>query len=263
MRADPCLSVVTISYQDPDGLRRTTDSVARQSYRAIEHIVIDGGSGPEVTDYLTHASPAYWESVPDGGRYDAMNKGIAHATGDVVWLMHSGDCFAGDDAAAAGMAALGARPRGRWGYGKARIVGDPAREGLVWGYSPFDMRGFALGVRPIPHQATLFGADLLDRLGPYDTEFGLAADHLYMLVAATVEPPVVIDDVLCDFDAGGAGSTRSQRDHFADIRRAWDRADYYPFGRRDAATVYSTLVQWTARAKQVVRGVRVGTGAPS
>lgn len=189
MRADPSLSVVTISFRDLDGLRRTTESVARQRYPAIEHIVIDGGSGPEVTDYLTRNSPSYWESKPDAGRYDAMNKGISHATGDVVWLMHSGDCFAGPDAAAAGIAALGARPRNCWGYGKARIVGDPAREGLIWGYSPFDLRGFALGVRPIPHQAALFGADLLDRLGPYDTEFGLAADHLYMLGAATVETP--------------------------------------------------------------------------
>lgn len=263
MRAEPCLSVVTISYKDLDGLRRTTESVARQSYGAIEHIVIDGGSGPEVTDYLTRTSPSYWESTPDRGRYDAMNKGIAHATGDVVWLMHSGDCFSGVDAAAVGMAALGARPRSRWAYGKARIVGDPNREGLIWGYTPFDLRGFALGIRPIPHQATLFGADLLDRLGPYDTEFGLAADHLYMLGAATVEHPVVIDEILCDFDAGGAGSTRSQRDHYDDIRRAWDRANYYPFGRKDASTIYSKMVELTARAKQVVRGKRVGAGEPT
>ena len=179
-----------------------------------------------------------------------------------MWLLHSGDCFAGVDSAAAGMAALGARPRNHWGYGKARIIGDPAREGLIWGYDPFDIRGFALGVRPIPHQATLFGADLVDRLGPYDTDFGLAADHLYMLEAAKVTAPVVIDEVLCDFDAGGAGSTRSQREHYDDIRRAWDRAQYYPLGRKDASTVYSRLVQLTARAKQVVRTGRVGAGEP-
>lgn len=255
MPAEPRLSVVTISYRDPLGLKRTLESVAAQTYPSIEHIVIDGGSGAEVAEMLSRASPSYWQSEKDGGRYDAMNQGISHASGDVVWLMHSGDCFADAESAATGMRTLDASGtvRDRWGYGSVRIVGDPSREGRVWGYSPFDMHRFALGVRPIPHQAALFGVDLLDRLGPYDTEFGLAADHLFMLKAARLEAPVMIDDVLCDFDAGGAGSVRPQHEHYADIRRAWDVAGYYPFGRRDVATAYSRLIQTTAGAKQLVR----------
>ncbi|SNT40705.1 glycosyltransferase family 2 protein [Rhodococcoides kyotonense] len=250
---EPTLSVVTISYRDPIGLARTLQSVAEQTYPSIEHIVIDGGSGDDVVEMLTEASPSYWHSRPDGGRYDAMNQGIARASGDVVWLMHSGDCFADADSAGIGVRGLGSGIRDRWGYGQVRIVGDPSRDGKVWGYSPFDMDGFALGVRPIPHQAALFGVDLLGRLGEYDTDFGLAADHLFMLRAATVEQPLVIDHVLCDFDASGAGSTRPQREHFADVRRAWDVAEYYPLGRRSRAVAYSRVLQASAKAKHLVR----------
>ncbi|WP_072803507.1 glycosyltransferase family 2 protein [Rhodococcoides yunnanense] len=255
MPSDIVLSVVTISYQDVAGLARTLESVAEQTYGRIEHIVVDGGSGQDVTDLLARANPSYWQSQPDGGRYDAMNQGIARATGDVVWLMHSGDTFADPTSAATGVRALGTGGdvRGRWGHGRVRIVGDPARDGTVWGYGPFDLRKFALGVRPIPHQATLFGVDLLDALGPYDTDFGLAADHLLMLEAAAVTSPVIIDDVLCDFDAGGAGSTRPQSEHYADVRRAWDAAGYYPFGNRRVASAYSRVLEHSARLKQLVR----------
>ncbi|WP_415976052.1 glycosyltransferase [Rhodococcus sp. 077-4] len=257
MPSDATLSVVTISFEDPAGLTRTLRSVAEQTYGPIEHIVIDGGSGPDVETLLHQADPSYWQSRPDGGRYDAMNQGIDRATGDVVWLMHSGDCFAGSGSATVAMSALNAAGsvRERWGYGRVRIVGDPTREGLEWGYNPFEMRNFALGIRPIPHQAALFGMDLVRRVGPYDVNFGLAADHLYMLKAAQLELPVVIDAVLCDFDAGGAGSIRPQHEHFADIRRSWDLAGYYPWGRRDITAVASRVVEYSARSKQIARSV--------
>jgi glycosyltransferase involved in cell wall biosynthesis len=257
MPTDATLSVITISYRDLAGLTRTLESVAEQTYAPVEHIVIDGGSGPSVEQLLERANPSYWQSEPDGGRYDAMNQGIDRATGDVVWLMHSGDCFAARNSAEIGMAALsaGGAVRDRWGYGRARIVGDPLREGLEWGYSPFELRNFALGIRPIPHQAALFGMDLVRQLGHYDVGFGLAADHLYMLEAAQREQPVVIDAVLCDFDAGGAGSVRPQREHFADIRRSWDVTGYYPWRGRSLTTVASRIVEYTARSKHTARSV--------
>lgn len=257
MSTEAALSVITISYHDPDGLSRTLRSVAEQTYSPLEHIVIDGGSGDDVAKMLENARLSYWQSQPDAGRYDAMNQGIDRATGDVVWLMHSGDCFAARDSASLGMAALNesGAARDRWGYGRARIVGDPNREGLEWGYSPFEMRNFALGIRPIPHQAALFGMNLVRGLGHYDVHFGLAADHLYMLKAAQRQRPVVIDAVLCEFDAGGAGSVRPQHEHFADIRRAWDSVGYYPWHQRDVTVLASRAIEYTARSKQLARSL--------
>jgi hypothetical protein len=65
----PTVSVITISFQDLDGLKRTVDSVRAQRYEGrIEHIVIDGGSGDDVVKYLSEIEPgfAYWQSEPDG-----------------------------------------------------------------------------------------------------------------------------------------------------------------------------------------------------
>ncbi|MET0929950.1 MAG: hypothetical protein ABWX74_10540, partial [Aeromicrobium sp.] len=184
-----------------------------------------------------------------------MNQGIARAGGEVLWFMHSSDTFADPDAVGSAVGALsGSGPvRDAWGYGAARIVGDDPRAGTVWSSAPFEPRGFALGVRPIPHQAAFFGADLVARLGGYSTDFGLAADHLFMLAASGLAAPVVLDRVVCDFDAGGAGTVRPQHEHFDDVRRAWDELGRYPVAGRATSRAWSRAVEWTARAKQTAR----------
>ncbi|WP_231111313.1 glycosyltransferase, partial [Mycobacterium avium] len=98
----PTVSVITISLNDLEGLKSTVESVRAQRYGGrIEHIVIDGGSGDAVVEYLS-GDPgfAYWQSQPDNGRYDAMNQGIAHSSGDLLWFMHSTDRFSDPDAVA-------------------------------------------------------------------------------------------------------------------------------------------------------------------
>lgn len=89
------LSIITINYNNLDGLRRTIDSVICQTWKDYEWIVIDGGStdGSKelIEQYQEHF--AYWCSEPDRGIYHAMNKGIAKAIGDYLIFMNSGDAF--------------------------------------------------------------------------------------------------------------------------------------------------------------------------
>lgn len=88
-------SIITINYNNRDGLRKTIESVVSQSYKDFEYIVIDGGStdgSREVIDkYAEHID--YWVSEPDKGIYNAMNKGIKMAHGDYLNFMNSGDYF--------------------------------------------------------------------------------------------------------------------------------------------------------------------------
>ena len=90
------LSIITINYNNKDGLQKTIDSVICQTWRDFEWIIIDGGStdGSKelIEKYQQHF--AYWCSEPDKGVYNAMNKGIAKAKGEYVNFMNSGDCFA-------------------------------------------------------------------------------------------------------------------------------------------------------------------------
>lgn len=89
------LSVITITYNDVEGFRRTVESVESQTWRGFEWIVIDGGSSDGTKVYLESLNPQpdYWVSEPDRGVYDAMNKGIAQAKGEYLLFMNGGDSF--------------------------------------------------------------------------------------------------------------------------------------------------------------------------
>lgn len=93
------LSIVTINFNDAAGLRKTVESVARQTFSDLEFIVIDGGSTDASTDVIREfqESIAYWVSEKDEGIYHAMNKGIAKSRGNYVLFLNSGDSFASDD----------------------------------------------------------------------------------------------------------------------------------------------------------------------
>ncbi len=89
------LSIITINYNNCEGLKRTMESVLAQTWHDFEWIVIDGGSTDGSRDLLENNREhfAYWRSEPDEGVYDAMNKGIANAKGDYLNFMNSGDVY--------------------------------------------------------------------------------------------------------------------------------------------------------------------------
>ena len=89
------LSVVTVCYTAVDCIEQTMLSVLDQTYHDIEYIIIDGGSTDGTVDIIKKYADrlAYWISEPDKGIYDAMNKGIAVATGDYINFMNAGDTF--------------------------------------------------------------------------------------------------------------------------------------------------------------------------
>ena len=90
------LSIITINFNNRDGLQKTINSIVNQSFKDFEWIVIDGGSTDGsrelIKQYADHI--AYWVSEPDKGVYNAMNKGIKMAKGEYVNFMNSGDAYA-------------------------------------------------------------------------------------------------------------------------------------------------------------------------
>lgn len=95
----PRLSIVTVTYNNLDGLRRTAESIAKQTWTDYEWIVMDGGSTDGSRDFLETVKPQpyHWVSQRDNGIYDAMNRGIEKARGEYVICMNAGDEFRAPD----------------------------------------------------------------------------------------------------------------------------------------------------------------------
>ena len=92
------VSIITISYNASSTIEKTLQSVANQSYKNIEHIIVDGGSIDntlEICNSFSHVSKII--SEPDKGVYDAFNKGLKLATGDVVGFLNADDIFYNDN----------------------------------------------------------------------------------------------------------------------------------------------------------------------
>lgn len=93
------ISVITACYNSAKTIRRTLKSVNYQSHSNVEHIIVDGYSDDSTLDIIRKYGKRVRKviSEPDSGIYDAMNKGIAAATGDVIGFLHSDDCYQHED----------------------------------------------------------------------------------------------------------------------------------------------------------------------
>ena len=97
----PTISIITVNFNNNEGLKKTLRSIEVQSYTSYEHIIIDAdsndGSQETIKKYSeknTHLT--YWVSEKDKGIYDGMNKGIRQAKGEYLYFLNSGDCLQGN-----------------------------------------------------------------------------------------------------------------------------------------------------------------------
>ena len=252
------MSVVTVSYRDLAGLRATRASVLAQQYPGrVQHVIIDGGSGDAVADWLAQQqSDVSWVSEADDGIYHAMNKGIDRSEGDVLWFMNSADTFHRTDSLRTAMAAL-RRPRLQWGFGRAAWHRPGSREiDSVHGPRRYFRRVHALGRHTLPHQAVFFGADLIEQVGRYRADIGITADQGLMMRCARVAEPLVLSDILCNYDTGGVSSRQSPAEHWAAMRRARRLSGITVTGSQWIDDVLSRAWQAVAQVRRRVRPAR-------
>lgn len=173
------ISVITAVYNRVGTISQALDSVRRQVGPGVEHIVIDGASTDGTLQCLQarRIDMAVLVSEPDGGIYDALNKGLARATGDVVGLMHSDDFFA-DDQVLQDVATAFADPAVDAVYGDLDYVArdDPARIIRRWRSGAYDPARLARGWMP-PHPTLYLRRSVIERWGGFDTRFRIAADY--------------------------------------------------------------------------------------
>jgi glycosyltransferase len=208
------ISVVTAVYNNRDTIAQALDSALAQTHPDVELIVIDGGS----TDGTHEVLQAYAErlavlvSEPDSGIYDALNKGIARASGEVVGFLHSDDLFA-DATVLSRIASAFADPAVGAAYGDLLYVrkDDPGRVVRTWRSDAFSAARLAHGWMP-PHPTFYVRRAVYETLGGYDTTYRIAADYdcVLRLLGKGGVRAAYIPEVLVKMRVGGA-SNRSLR----------------------------------------------------
>ena len=177
------ISIVTAVYNREETIAQAIKSVQSQTYGDVEHILQDGGSTDgtlqiidELADPNTHVI-----SKPDGGIYDAINKGISRAAGDVVGLMHSDDYFATDEVLTKVAAAFaGSDIDGVYGDLDYVSASDPNRVIRHWASGEMMRIKLKRGWMP-PHPTLYLRRTVFERFGDYDTSFTISADYDAML----------------------------------------------------------------------------------
>ena len=172
------VSIITPSYNQARFLRRTIDSVINQDYPAIEYIIIDGGStdGSQaiIKDYADRLT--YWESIPDQGQTDAINKGFARATGKYLAWLNSDDVYQ-PGAIAEAVAFLEDHPEAGMVYGDCDFIDAQDERIGIFPAAQTDYARLRRGYVHIPQQSSFFRADLWRQVGPLDPSFYFAMDY--------------------------------------------------------------------------------------
>jgi glycosyltransferase involved in cell wall biosynthesis len=181
----PSVSIVTPTLNQARYLQRTLDSVRGQTYPASQHIVVDGGSTDGTQDILARAGDGgllQWSSGPDGGMYEAVNKGLAMTTGDIIGYLPSDDVYL-PWALEVVVAAFAARPSIDLLFGDGVTLEEDSGTQILRLYAPFDRVNLA-------NHASLFQPSvfwrrgLMDRIGGFDAGMRYVADLDYWLRAA-------------------------------------------------------------------------------
>ena len=177
------ISVITVCFNSQATIERSIQSVVAQQWPAVEHIVIDGGSTDGTLAILERFRPhlAALVSEPDKGIYDAMNKGLARATGEVICFLNADDQYA--DANVLAEVAQQMRTHqldalvADVGFFKA---GDPTRMTRRYRSDRFSPQKLAWGWMPA-HPGLFLTRKVVQRVGKFKTDYRIAGDYEYVV----------------------------------------------------------------------------------
>lgn len=201
------ISLITCAYNSAETLVDTIDSVRQQSISNLEYIIVDGDSKDYTKDVIRENEDVIskWISEPDKGIYDAMNKGIALATGDVIGFLHSDDLFYDAQVLASVQEAF---ESGSFDavYGDLLYVDKEDTSKVIrnWKSQAYEDKLFYKGWMPA-HPTFYLKASAYKEHGNYDTSFRISADYelmMRMLLKHKV-PSFYIEKTLIRMRVGG------------------------------------------------------------
>jgi glycosyltransferase len=218
------ISVITATWNCASTLPDCLSSVLQQTYKNIEHVIVDGASTDGTIDIINqHINQvAIFKSERDKGIYDALNKGIELARGDVVGFLHADDMYACEGVLYK-IAQAFENPKVCAVYGDLQYVGNHDTSRIIrrWRSRAFNPKDLGLGWMP-PHPTLYVRREWYLRIGGFDISYRIAADYLSVLkfFSDLDFKSVYIPDVLVKMRLGGI-SNKSLKTIFAKSKEDW------------------------------------------
>lgn len=213
-------SIITINYNNKEGLKKTIQSVLSQTYYDYEFIIIDGGSTDGSVEVIKQNANHidYWVSEPDGGRYPAMNKGIKQAKGNYLNFMNSGDTFYSADVL---------EDIAKMNYTEDIITGGyyNMEKGKKHIIKPQEVTLLTMFKNTFNHQATFYKRDLFGKR-LYDETYVIQSDAKFNYLSIIYDNCTVriIDYIIAIYDLNGISS------NLEIVDKEWERllAELFP-----------------------------------
>jgi glycosyltransferase involved in cell wall biosynthesis len=224
-QSNPRVSIITVVYNGVAHLEKTIQSVLSQTYPHIEYIIIDGGSTDGTLDIIRQYDDKldYWISEPDNGIYDAMNKGIRLATGEVIGLLNAGDYYL--EGAIDGMIKIYFTNRATTSN---MLISGAIK--LLLRHRQILMLPSLVSIEkkmPLPHPALFVTRNVYDQVGLFDPSLKISADYDFVWRAFKNSIPIYKTfQVFTEISQPGASGNyflRNIEDHTVRVRQGVSR----------------------------------------
>lgn len=212
------LSIITINRNNAIGLEKTMQSVASQTYKDFEYIVVDGassdGSVAVIKSMESEFAHLKWVSESDKGIYNAMNKGIRMASGDFIQILNSGDCLASGDVTKRMLAALEKAGKPSILYGNMVKCFPNGHRVTDKSFAGQNITMLDMYAGTLNHDPTYIRRDLFEKYGYYDESLRIVSDWKWYLQAIILggEKPQYVDSDVTLFDMTGISETNKELD---------------------------------------------------
>jgi glycosyltransferase involved in cell wall biosynthesis len=177
------ISVITVSFNNADVIGRTLDSVEAQTHDNFEHIVIDGGSTDGTVDILRARGSklGYWISETDAGIYDAMNKGLAVARGDIICFLNADDYYISSEVLSLVAREMSSKNLDIF-YGDVAFFKKNDCQKIIRRYRSgwFRPDRIAAGWMPA-HPASFVRSEIFKQIGGFDKRYRIAGDFEFIV----------------------------------------------------------------------------------
>lgn len=203
------ISIITVTYNSANTIRDTLESVKNQSYEKIEHIIVDGESKDKTLDIVSeYPSISKFICEKDNGIYDAMNKGVKLATGDIIGILNSDDIFIHNEIISEIINEFKTKDIDAL-YGNISYFsnGQPNIITRYWKSKPYHPTFFEEGEVP-PHPALFVRKKVYDEIGLYKPHYKIAADHDFMFRMLKIHnyKSLYIDKTIVKMREGGVST---------------------------------------------------------